>query len=207
MLEKNIKKIAIFIDAGNLWSSYKEIGKVLDFSKFKEFFSDQFIGDIFKIFYYVAFPENGRRSDDEINKLHKFFTYLRKGLGIEVIKKPLKTIFLRDSKGELIYDQDTGELKSIEKGNFDVEIAIDATRYSSAYDTAIFFTGDSDFLPLITYLKTAGRVGKRIFIFSTDRSISRELKTGAHGYYDIADYPEIHGKKLINKIKNNPHKP
>lgn len=199
MLGKKRKRIAVFIDAGNLWSSYKEMGRVLDFNKFEKFFTDKFEGEIFKIFYYVAFPGDGTRPKDEIDNQHKFFTYLKKGLGIKVVKKPLKTIFLRDSDGELIYDQDTGEPKSIEKGNFDVEIAIDAIRYHSAYDIAIFFTGDSDFLPLITYLKTIGKKDKKVYVFSTDGSVAKELRTGTDGYYDIEEYPDIHGDDLVNK--------
>ena len=111
----------------------------------------------------------------------------------------MKTIFLRDSDGKLIRDQDTGKFKSIEKGNFDVEITIDAMRHSNAYDIVIFFTGDSDFLPLITYLRTMGKGDKKVFIFSTNGSISKELKVGANGYYNIENYPDIHGDDLINK--------
>ena len=39
----------------------------------------------------------------------------------------------------------------------DVEITIDALHFKNKYDIAIFFTGDSDFLPLITYLKMTKR--------------------------------------------------
>lgn len=193
------KSIAVFIDAANLWSSYKEMGKVLNFSEFNNFFSTKFDGNVFRIFYYVAFPKDGTRSKTEIDKLHKFFVYLKKGLGVEVVKKPLKTIFLRDIKGDLIYDQDSGEPKSIEKGNFDVEITIDAIRYSSAYDIAVFFTGDSDFLPLITYLRSLGRKKKKVYVFSTEGSISRELKTSVDGYFDLVGCTQLHGGKLKNK--------
>ncbi|MBU1017569.1 NYN domain-containing protein [Patescibacteria group bacterium] len=191
-------KIAVFVDAGNLWSSYKILGKVLDFNKLKQFFADKFFGDIFKIFYYVAYPREGTRSQNKVDKVHKFLTWLKKGLGYDVIKKPLKTIFLRNKEGELIYDQDTGEPQSIEKGNFDVEIAIDALRYSSAYDIAVFITGDSDFLPLISYLRNLGSK-KKVYVFSTDGCVSHELRTGADGYFDLKDCPEIHEGELMNK--------
>jgi len=199
MTQDKVKNIAIFIDAGNLWSSYKELGKVLDFGKFGEYFPKKFGGEIFKIFYYIAFPKEGQREKRKIDSLHKFFTYLKKGLGVEVVKKPLKTIFLRNSDGELIYDQDTGEPQSIERGNLDIEIAIDALRYSSAYDIAIFFTGDSDFLPLMTYLKSMGKGNKKVYVFSTVGCVSHELRTGTDGYFDIEDCAEIHGGNLLNK--------
>jgi len=193
-------KIAVFIDAGNLWSSYKKIGKVLDFKTLSSFFAEKFAGEIFKIFHYEAYPKEGTRSADDIQKLHKFFTFLKKGLGYSVVKKPLKTIHLRNEEGDLIYDQETDKPQSIEKGNFDVEIAIDALRYSSAYNIAIFITGDSDFLPLISYLRNLGNA-KEVYVFSTEGCISEELRTGTNGYFDLADYSEIHGNNLRNKNK------
>jgi len=193
-------KIAVFIDAGNLWNTYKVLGKLLDFSSFHQFFSQQFKGEIFRIFYYVAHPREGTRSKEDIDKLHKFFTYLKRGLHFEVVKKPLKIIHIRDNEGELIYDQNTGKAQSIEKGNFDVEIAIDAIRYSTEFDIAIFLTGDSDFLPLITFLRQQ-KTPKKVYVFSSEGCISHELRTGTDGYFDIATFPEIHGKELKRKKK------
>jgi len=191
-------KIAVFIDAGNLWNTYKVLGKLLDFSTFHQFFSQQFKGEIFKIFYYVAHPREGTRPKDDINRQHKFFTYLKKGLGFEVIKKPLKTIHIRDHEGTIIYDQNTGKAQSIEKGNFDVEIAIDALHHAGAFDIAVFLTGDSDFLPLVNYLRQL-KQPKKVYVFSSEGSISHELRTGTDGYFDIAKFPEIHGKVLVRK--------
>jgi uncharacterized LabA/DUF88 family protein len=197
-LGNNRRKIAVFIDSGNLWNAYKSIHKLLDFSKFKPFFENKFDGEIFKIFYYVAFPQDGTRKQGDIERLHKFFTYLKKGLGFEVIKKPLKMINQRDRNGNLIYDQKTGIIQTIEKGNFDVELTIDAMRYSSAYDTAILLSGDSDFLPLISHLRNL-KNKKLVYIFSTEGSVSMELKTGTDGYFDLKEYSELHGKDLIEK--------
>jgi uncharacterized LabA/DUF88 family protein len=184
-------KIAVFIDAGNLWNSYKKLGKTIDHKKLKEFFSAQFNGEIFKIFYYIAYPAIGTRPKENLDKHHKFLTFLKKGLDFEVVKKPLKTIFLRDPNGDLLRNEDTGKPQSIEKGNFDVELTIDAIRYSKEYDLAILMTGDSDFLPLISYLKSL-QPPKKVYIFSTEGSISQELRTGGDNYFDLAKYPEIH---------------
>lgn len=191
-------KIAVFIDAGNLWEVYKKIRKMISLDKFSLFFEQKFSGDIFKIFYYVAYPEDGSRSQDKIDKIHKFLTYLKKGLKFQVVKKPLKTIYLRDKKGELIYDQDTGDIKTKEKGNLDVEFTIDVIKYSSAYDIAVFVTGDSDFLPLISYLRNLGGKAKKVYIFSTEGCISNELRTGRDGYFDLKDFSELYGDDLMN---------
>lgn len=77
----------------------------------------------------------------------KFFTFLEKGLGFAVIKKELKRISVVNEHGEIIE----------EKGNMDVEITIDTLHHFKKYDTVIFFTGDSDFLALVTYLKNHGK--------------------------------------------------
>ncbi len=190
-------KIAVFIDAGNLWGVYKAIGRMLELKKLSSFFSKKFEGDIFKIFYYVAYPPEGTRPGDKIKRFHNFLVYLEKGLNFCVIKKALKTINLRDKEGRLIYDQESGEPQTIEKGNLDVELTIDAIKYSSAYDIAVLITGDSDFLSLASYLRNL-KQPKRVYVFSTDGSISSELRTGTDGYFDIADFSEIHGDELKN---------
>ncbi|MFA4815429.1 MAG: NYN domain-containing protein [Candidatus Gracilibacteria bacterium] len=192
----NKPKIAVFVDAGNLWSSYKKLGKTIDHRKLKDFFSAQFAGDVFKIFYYVAYPAEGTRPKAELDRHHKFLTFLKKGLGFEIVKKPLKTIHLRNPDGKLIYDQRTGKPQSIEKGNFDVELTIDAMKYADKYDIAVLVTGDSDFISLVVHLRTLN-TPKLVYIFSTEGSVSQELRTGGDGYFDLANYPEIHGNALI----------
>lgn len=122
---------------------------------------------------------------------HKFFTFLEKGLGFTVRKKELKRIAVPTPEGESIE----------EKGNMDVEIAIDALHHLKRYDTALFFTGDSDFLPLITYLR---RGGKKVFVFSSRNNVSQELRTGADGYFDVLEIEEnIWGKNLKHREQNN----
>lgn len=190
-------RITVFIDSGNLWSVYKEIGKLLDFSKLEKFFCKKFGGEIFNAFYYVAYPLEGTRPKEDIDRLHKFLTYLKKGLDFSVVKKPLKTIFARNKDGELIVDQKTGKLQSLEKGNFDVEMTIDAIRTAKDYDVAVFLSGDSDFLPLITDLRVLEK--KKVYVFSSKRSVSKELRNGTDGYFDLADFPELHGKNLVFK--------
>ncbi|QQR54307.1 NYN domain-containing protein [Candidatus Peregrinibacteria bacterium] len=197
MLEimENKSRIAVFVDAGNLWSSYKKLGKTLALEKLPDFFAQQFSGDIFRVFYYVAYPAEGTRPKAELDGHHRFLTFLKKGLNFEIVKKPLKTIHLRNPDGKLIVDQRTGKPQSMEKGNFHVELTIDAMKYVDEYDIAILMTGDSDFLSLITHLRTLIRP-KQVYIFSTEGNISQELRTGGDGYFDLASYPEIHGTPL-----------
>jgi len=68
------------------------------------------------------------------------------------------------------------------------------------YDTAIFFTGDSDFLALISYLKNND---KKVFIFSSKNNISEELRTGGDGYSDVLKINNIWGRELKHRQEKN----
>ncbi len=113
---------------------------------------------------------------------------MKKGLGFAVIKKELKRISIVDKNGESIE----------EKGNMDVEITIDALHHINKYNIAVLFSGDSDFLALVTYLRNHG---KEVFIFSSKNNISQELRTGADGYTDILNIKDIWGKELKYRAK------
>ena len=195
---KNTPRIAVFIDAANLWSSYKSMEKMLELKKLASFLAKKFNADIFRIFYYVAYPKEGTREKDKIVRLHKFLFFLEKGLKFVVIKKPLKTILLRNKDGNVIIDEETKEPQTVEKGNLDVEIAMDVMKFSTAFEIGIFFTGDSDFLPLISHLRNL-KSSKKVYIFSTKDCVSEELKNGVDGYFDLSDCPEIHQCKLLNE--------
>ncbi len=186
METKNI--IYVFIDASNLWQAQKAKGCFLDYGKTIKYIKRTFNGSDIKVFYYTSFPADGTRSYS-IDGKFKFFTYLKKGLGFEVRKKELKRIKVTDECGEHIE----------EKGNMDVEMAIDAMFHIKKYDTAVFFTGDSDFLALVTHLRTNG---KKVFIFSTKNNASEELKTGGDGYTDILKVEEnIWGRGLKRRTE------
>ena len=184
---KNENVVYVFIDASNLWEVLKAKGKFLDFEKAIKHIKEKFGGATIKAFYYTAYPAEGTRSYSLDGK-HKFFTFLKKGLGFAVIKKELKRISIVNENGELIE----------EKGNLDVEITIDALHHFKKYDTAVFFTGDSDFLALVTYLKNHG---KKVFVFSSENNISQELRTGADGYTDVLEIEDIWGKELKHRAE------
>lgn len=183
------KSIYVFIDASNLWEAQKAKGKFLDYEKVKQCIKNKFNGSAIKVFYYTAYPADGTRSYSLDGK-HKFFTFLKKGLGFEVRKKELKRIHVTDGHGESIK----------EKGNMDVEITIDALHHLAKYDLAILFSGDADFLALVSYIRNAG---KKVYIFSSKNNISQELKTGGDGYFDVLNLREdVWGKELKRRAEN-----
>ena len=190
---KKRNTIYVFIDASNVWSVVKSKKQFIEYKNIKKYFSKKFNTDDIKIFYYDSYPENGTR-EYSLEGKHKFYTYLKKGLGFVVRKKPLKRINTAiDGLGEIIK----------EKGNMDVEITIDAVHYLNKYNGAVFFTGDCDFLALVTYIRNAS---KKVYIYSTTDNISRELRTGGDGYVDIKKIDEIWGKELKHRVinKNSP---
>ncbi len=179
--------VYVFIDASNVWSAVKSERKFLEYKNLKNYFKEKYSVQKVEIFYYDAYPKEGTREYD-LNAKHKFFTYLKKGLGFVVRKKELKRISV--FMGE--------EQSVIEKGNMDVEIVIDAIHNKDKYDTALLFTGDCDFLALVNYLKNDG---KKVHIYSSKDNISHELRTGGDGYFDLRGIKEIWGKDLKYREK------
>lgn len=178
------KIVYVFIDASNLWQAQKAKGRFFDYEKLKTFLKNKFEALEINIFYYTAYPAQGTR-EYSLDGRHKFFTYLKKGLGFTVRKKELKRIPL--------YDDEIGDSIQ-EKGNMDVEMTIDAIHYVKKYDIAVLFTGDSDFLALATYLKNGG---KKVYVFSSKNNVSQELRTGGDGYFDVLELTEdIWGREL-----------
>jgi uncharacterized LabA/DUF88 family protein len=166
------RTVYVFIDASNLWAVQKTKGKLFDFEELINYLKDRYKTSSLELYYYDAYPAVGTRSYDTSSK-HRFYTFLEKGLGISVHKKELKRIVSTESKHK------DG---MVEKGNMDVELTIDAVNHVGHYDTAILFTGDSDFLALVKFIRASG---KKVYIFSSHNNVSTELRTGADGYIDL----------------------
>lgn len=184
-MNKKAKRATVYvlIDASNLWEAQKAKGKLFDYEKLRRFLKEEFNAYEIKVFYYTAYPASGTR-DYSLDGKHKFFTFLKKGLGFIVRKKELKRIPVITEAGQSIE----------EKGNMDVEITIDALHHINKYDIAVLFSGDSDFLALVSYLRNRN---KKVYIFSSQNNISEELRTGGDGYCDILRVKEdIWGKEL-----------
>ena len=183
---KQENSVYVFIDASNIWQAQKAKGRFFDYEKLKRYIRDTCNSSNLKIFYYTAYPADGTR-DRDVSGKHKFYTYLKKGLGFVVRKKKLKRIRITTEEGDAIK----------EKGDMDVEIAVDVMHNKDKFDVAIFFTGDSDFLALIRYVRN---IGKKVYIYSSKNNVSEELRTGADGYTDVLRIKtDIWGRVLKHK--------
>ncbi len=179
--------VYVFVDASNLWQAQKSKGMMFDYAKLKLFLKNKYAAVEIQIFYYTAYPKEGTR-EYSLGEKHGFFTYLKKGLGFTVRKKELKRIRIHtEGLGDSIQ----------EKGNMDVEMTIDVIHHMKKYDIAILFTGDSDFLALVTYVKNRG---KKVYVFSSKNNVSQELRTGSDGYVDVLSIDEdIWGRELKHR--------
>ncbi len=81
-----IKKLALFIDYANLWSTYKQIWKTIDFIKLINYLEKEFEWKLeFKSIYF-AYPKESTRNYD-VSWIHKFSHFLSKELGFHIKKK------------------------------------------------------------------------------------------------------------------------
>lgn len=164
-------RVFVFIDASNLWAVQKAKGKFFDLAKLKKYLSSRHTATDIRVYYYDAYPDQKTR-EYSIEGKFKFYVYLEKALKFVVRKKPLKQIKVVNGD----------ELSLQEKGNMDVEMAIDVVNQVGNYDEAVLFTGDSDFLALIRFTRNKG---KRVYVYSSRNNVSTELRTGADGYTDV----------------------
>ena len=176
----------VFIDEANIWQVYKAKGRLLDFENLKNYLKQELGSSSVEVFYFSAYPADDTR-EHSLDGKHKFYTYLKKALGFNVVKKKLKRIRVSTEDGEYVE----------EKGDMDVEITVNALHHIEKYKTAVFFTGDSDFLALVNYLQNSG---KNVYIYSSENNISHELRTGGDGYTDILDIKaDIWGDELKHR--------
>jgi uncharacterized LabA/DUF88 family protein len=166
-----MSRVYVFIDASNLWAVQKAKGQLFDLAKLKEYLRNKHKADEIRVYYYDAYPEQKTREYSVEGKF-KFYVYLEKALKFIVRKKPLKQIKVATESGVVVE----------EKGNMDVEMAIDVVNQINSYDEAVFFSGDSDFLALIRFARNKG---KKVYVYSSRNNVSTELRTGADGYMDV----------------------
>ena len=162
-------KTAVFIDAANVLYSQQTLGWKLDYEKLYQLFlkNTKLIG----IYFYTGKIGTNDKQSGFIKRLTK--------LGYQVIAKEVK--FIKISK-----------IDSIPKGNLDIELALDAYRFSELYDSIVLASGDSDFAYLLDLLKEKD---KHIIVLSTKGHVARELiKRGK--YIDL--------RKLEPEIKWSP---
>lgn len=144
-------RVALFVDGANMDGAARSAGYFVDYRKIR----DYLIGDasFYAAYYYLA---DFTASDPMQQRYMDFLSHV----GYIIRKKPVK----------VITDAETGE--QIFKGNLDTEIVLDMLNTVSNYDVAFLLSGDSDFERAVELLRSRG---KRVYIVTSRRSLSREL--------------------------------
>ncbi|MBU3957297.1 NYN domain-containing protein [Patescibacteria group bacterium] len=163
-------KAKVYIDGANMFYAQKKLGWMFDWKKVYQHLKKEY--EIEEIRFYFASKKRDR-------KTKKFLLALKK-LGFTPVTKALKRIQVENDKWAY-------------KANFDVEMTADILLDEEEYDVFILFSGDSDFEYLVKILK---KLGKRVFIYASRKTLSWELKLVATRYFFLEDIKrKIYRKK------------
>lgn len=125
------EKVALFIDGSNLLSMQNLLRVKIDFARLLTFFKQN--ANVLRAFYYIA------TDTTDASTMRRLVWFKRNGY--HVVTKPIKE-----------YDDGT------QKGNLDIEIAVDMLELADKVDKVILFSGDGDFASL---LQAVGRRGTK----------------------------------------------
>jgi uncharacterized LabA/DUF88 family protein len=150
------QRVAVFIDAQNLYHSAKNLYKKK--VNFGAILKDAVASrKLIRAVAYVITSETGEEQN--------FFEALEK-LGIETKTKDLQ-VFSGGAK----------------KGDWDVGLAIDAVTAGPKVDSIVIASGDGDFVPLVEHLRTSA--GCQVEVISFGRSSSSKLIESADEFLDM----------------------
>lgn len=172
-------KIYIFVDFGNVrpwakdfWPEENKYRICVEISIEKLADVCNLVQPVNKFFYYGYFPQiKDVPIEHEKNKKFRQSTFR-----IDRARKSGFTPRAKEIKMIPAYDEAGKFLGKHPKCNFDVEITLDAITQIKNYNTAVLFSGDSDFGKLLGYLKSKG---KKIIVVSTRNRMSTELESVA----------------------------
>lgn len=212
--------VAVYIDSANIEKSVKTLGLIppparkgirwkastrnwrVNYWKVYNFFCKN--SNLTSISFYSA--KFGTVSHE------KFLTFLKKN-GYRLVTKSVKVISDQEATINRIC-QHCGKKSRISleficencnkrndiiierKADFDVEISVDAVDWRNKYDTFVLFSGDSDFVYLVKYLKK--RFNKTVIVISRRGHISKELRQSEYVdyYQDIYKLKDVFLRKM-----------
>ncbi len=160
-------RVALFVDVQNMFYGAKEKNARLDF----EALLAAAAGDR-RLVRAVAYVVESREIDQSA------FIHLLRMKAYEVKRKPLR---IRPDRSM--------------KGNWDLEMALDALATSDHVDVIVLVTGDGDFVPLVQQLRLKG---VRVEVYGFPRSTAPDLRKAADRFVPIT-------KRLLRPL--SPRKP
>jgi len=198
-------KTYIFIDASNLfYGGEKSLGWKIDYQKLLQYLRTKYQAE--QIYYFGGVETHGFSYDylqNDTVPLTELKTHLNNLLETKgkywdearllLFSRHLKRVgfylklqqfgyqlYLKPVK---LYDQEDGSTKR--KANCDVEMAFYLMKEKDNFDRVIILSGDGDFLPVLKYLKTAG---KEVVILSRGPRTAKEIKKFAGSNFRDFEY-------------------
>jgi uncharacterized LabA/DUF88 family protein len=151
------QRVGVFIDTQNMYYSARYLyGRRVNFGNIVE----EAVGNR-KLIRAVAYVVKTKTADET-----PFFEALKK-LGIELREKELMEY-----------------LSGQKKADWDVGLAIDAVRMLDMLDVVVLVTGDGDFVPLIEFAKSRGRI---VQVMGFRETTSSKLVEAADEYVNLSD--------------------
>jgi uncharacterized LabA/DUF88 family protein len=147
-------RVALFVDVQNMFYAARERHARLDFEALLETIT----GDR-RLVRAVAYVVETKEIDQSA------FIHLLQMKAYEVKRKPLKVRPDRSAKGD-----------------WDLEMALDALTTAENAEVVVLVTGDGDFVPLVRELKLRGR---RVEVYGFPRSTAPDLREAADRFYPV----------------------
>ncbi len=157
------QRVGLFVDVQNMFYGARERGARVDFEALLATASEGR-----QLVRAVAYVVEAKEIDQSA------FIHLLQMKAYEVKRKPLRVRADRTAKG-----------------NWDLEMALDAMASSDSLDVVVLATGDGDFVPLVRQLKMRG---VRVEVYGFRRSTAPDLREAADRFVAI-------GPKLLRDLK------
>lgn len=156
-LAKPDQRVAVFIDTQNMYYSARNVhNRKVNFGNIVK----DAVGErqLVRAFAYVVSTKTGEEAP--------FFEALNKA-GIETREKELMEY-----------------LSGLKKADWDVGIAVDAIRCLDMVDAIVLVSGDGDFIPLVEYVKSRGRIME---VMSFRETTSTKLTEAVDHYTNLSE--------------------
>jgi uncharacterized LabA/DUF88 family protein len=162
MWNKQLERVAYFIDGSNFTATLKEMHLRIDFPRLIPSLPLRNIYSV-GVHYYSAVHTDG----EGVTKIKKYLDYL-------------------SHNGYILHTKPAKEFAGVIKGNMDVDMAVDMLVMSPHYDRAVLFSGDGDFIKVVSALQAQC---KNVTVVSTMRThppmIDNELRKTANSFVDL----------------------
>lgn len=164
MFDKAPERVAYFIDGSNFTATLKEMHLRIDFTRL---ISSLPLRNTYSVgvHYYSAIHT-------DVN-------------GITQIKRYLDYL---SHNGYILHTKAAKEFGGVVKGNMDVDMAVDMLTMAPNYDRAVLFSGDGDFLKVVSALQV---MCKNVTIVSTIKThppmVDNELRKLANSFVDLEE--------------------